>query len=132
MVGGFPQRRPVPAKVAKVSTVAADNVEFDEDGRRIITAPIVPAPTRPPPSFARPLPPMPSAPKVGGLPPRPVAPVKPTIKRESQLPPSAKAPAPSAVRPLPPTPYVRKQQPAQYLDPETIPYDRPKTYGVRR
>ncbi|WP_256805778.1 hypothetical protein [Bradyrhizobium sp. Bra64] len=124
MVGGFPQRRPAPAKVVEVPTVSAD----DEDGRRRITAPLTPAPTRPPPSFARPLPPMPSAPRPGGLPPRPLAPVKPTTKREGPLPPlKAAPPAPTAVKRPPPPTYVRKPAP-QYLDPESIPYDPPKRW----
>lgn len=127
MVGGFPIKR-APAPV-KVPTVAAEDVEYDEDGRRRITAPLIPAPTRPPPSFARPLPPMPSAPRPGGLPPRPLTPVKPTTKREGPLPPpKAATPAPAPVRrPPPPTSYVRKQT-AQFLDPESIQYDPPQRW----
>ena len=133
MVGGFPPRRPAPAKIAEVPTVAPEAVEFDEDGRRYITAPVVPAPTRPPPTYARPLPPMSTAPKPLGLPAPPMAPpVKPTVRRAEpfQPPPKAATPAPAAVkRTPPPTPYVRK--PAQYLDPNDIPYDRPASWGKR-
>lgn len=135
MVGGFPQRRPVPAKIAEVPTVAAEDVEFDEDGRLRISKPLAPAPTRPLPSYARPLPPMPTAPKptlpkVGGLPLVPRRPTAPTVKREGELPPTkAATPATAAVKP-PPTPYVRKP-PSQYLDPKSIPYDPPRNYRGR-
>lgn len=144
MVGGFPihKRRPKPVQVP---TVAVEDIQFDEDGRRRISEPLSPAPTRPLP-YARPLPPMPTAPKAyalplvpdflgpGGLPLVPRRPTAPTVKREGTLPPpKAAAPAPAAVkRPSsPPTPYVRKQQPQQYLDPETIPYDPPANWGKR-
>ena len=134
MVGGFPQRRPVPpAKIAEVPTVAAEDVEFDEDGRLRITKPLAPAPTRPPPSYARPLPPMPTAPKpmtpkVGGLPLVPRRPAPPTVRREGSLP-KAATPAPAAVKRPSPT---SKPPASQYLDPETIPYDPPRNWGKRR
>ena len=126
MVGGFPKRPAAPAP-KPAESVAPEDVEFDEEGRRRITVPIVPAATRPPPTtYARPLPPMPGAPKPGALP-RPPArpparPVMPTVKREGPLlPPKVAAPAPAAAkRPPPPTPYVRRP-PATRLDPNDVP-----------
>ncbi|PDT88781.1 hypothetical protein CO669_18645 [Bradyrhizobium sp. Y36] len=131
MVGGFPINKRAPKPVQQTPTVAPDDVEFDEEGRRRITAPLTPAATRPPPTTsARPLLPMPGAPRPGALPPMPPRPVAPTVRREGPPPPKAATPATAVKRPPPPTPYVRK--PAQYLDPETIPFDKPRTYGGRR
>lgn len=133
MVGGFPRKQ---APAPKPAESVAPEAEFDEDDRLVIKAPLTPAATRPPPTtYARPLPPMPGALRPGALPPMPPRPVAPTVKREGPLPlppPKAATPAPTTVKPPPPpTPYMRKQQ-AQYLDPETIPFDKPRTYGVRR
>lgn len=132
MVGGFP-RKPTAPKPA--DTVPPEPVEFDEDGRRFITSPVVPAPTRPPSTIARPLPPMPSAPKKpGALPPRPPAPVKPAPRVGPLPPPKIAAPAPAPApapagfkRPPPPTPkpYVRPA-PVRHLDPNDVP---PGSYG---
>lgn len=114
MVGGFPTKR----AAAPVSTVA-DDVEFDEDGRILVTAPIVPAANRPPATFARSLPPMPSAPRPGGLPPRPVAPVKPAPRVGPLAAPKAATPTVAVKRP-PPAPYVRRP-PVTHLDPNDVP-----------
>ncbi|MCS3893431.1 hypothetical protein M2171_002564 [Bradyrhizobium japonicum USDA 38] len=99
------KRAQTPPKPAEVPTVATAEVVFDEDGRRIITAPLAPAP-RPPASYAK-LPPMPSGPRPGSLPPRPAAPVKPP-PQVGPLPPPMKAAAtaPSGFKrpPPPPTP----------------------------
>lgn len=130
MVGGFPVRRVAAPAPVKAQTVDPEAVEFDEDGRMVVTTPLAPAP-RPQPSFARPLPPMPTAPRPGSLPRPLMAPVKPA-PRVGPPPPAPKAapPAPVPKRP-PPPPYVRRQ-PEQYLDPESIPYDPPARYEVRR
>ncbi|SDG60369.1 hypothetical protein SAMN05216338_1001877 [Bradyrhizobium sp. Rc2d] len=118
MVGGFPIKRAPAPKPAE--SVAPEDVEFDEDGRRRIMAPIVPAATRPPPTYARPLPPMPG-PRPGALPPRPPAPVKPAPRVGPLPPPKIAAPAPAGFkRPPPPTPYVRKQAQVR-LDPNDVP-----------
>lgn len=127
MVGGFPINKRAP-KPVQAPTVAPDDVEFDEEDRRRITAPLTPAATRPPPTTcARPLPPMPGAIRPGALPPMPPRPVKPTVKREGPLPPqkpATPAPAPSGFkRPPPPTaatPYVRPA-PVRHLDPNDVP-----------
>ncbi|MDA9411874.1 hypothetical protein [Bradyrhizobium sp. CCBAU 45384] len=114
MVGGFPKRASAPKPVE----IEAPEVEFDEDGRRVITDPVVPAP-RPPPTYARSLPPMPG-PRPGALPPPP--PAKPG-PRVGALPPPPKAatPAPAAAkRPSPAAPYVRRP-PTTRLDPNDVP-----------
>jgi len=109
MVGGFPINKRAPKPAQQTPTVAPDDVEFDDEGRRHITAPLTPAATRPPPTTsAEPLPPMPGALRPDALPPMPPRPVAPTVKREGPLPPpkpATPAPAPSGFkRPPPPTP----------------------------
>ena len=143
MVGGFPINKRA-QKPVRLETVAAEDINFDEDGRRRISEPLAPAPTRPPPKVARSLPPMPTAPKVGGLPLMPGLvrpdslllvprrPTAPTVKRDGPLPAAKTAePAPVAVKRPPPTSYARKPPSSQHLDPATIPYDPPPNWGKR-
>ncbi len=91
MVGGFPQRRPAPPKVAEVPKVDAKSVEFDEEGRRRITSPITPAPVRPAPTVMTP--PAQSLPRPSAPPRRPPPP-----------PPGTMAPRPVARPATPPAP----------------------------
>lgn len=98
MVGGFPRKQAPAPKPVEVE-IAAAQAEFDEDGRRIITTPVVPAQTRPPATVARSVPPMPCPPRPGSLPPRP--------------------PAPAAIKRAPPPAYVRKP-PVTGLDPNDV------------
>lgn len=100
MVGGFPAKRSAPAK----APIEAAEIEFDEDGRRLITAPIVPASTRPPATYARAATPRPPAPKPAPLPPPPVKPAGATAVNSLAPKP---LPAPVVRRPAPPPP-VRK------------------------
>ena len=86
MVAGFPKRvmpaAPAPRvefKPAPPPTVALDEIEYDEDGRRVIKAPVVPANTRPPPTVTPPpsprMPPPPPPRPDGGMRVRPTRPV---------------------------------------------------------
>lgn len=126
MVQGFPKRvmktAPAPRvefKPAPPPTVPLDEIEDDEDGRRLVKTPIAPANTRPPPTVTPP-------PSLRMPPPRPIGStnVRPTrtLAQRAQLDSKQAAPPPEPKASEPWRP--RKLRPGEkiLLNPDDIPY----------
>jgi hypothetical protein len=140
MVQGFPKRvppkpaAPAPAprvefKPAPPPTVPLDEIEYDEDGGRLVKAPLAPANVRPPPTTTPPpslrMPPPPPPRPAGNTNVRPTRPAgwKPPLdfsKQQAAPPPPPKPPAPKVSGPWKP----RALRPGEriLLNPDDIPY----------
>jgi hypothetical protein len=137
MVQGFPKRLPPnppgPAPRSEFKpplppTVPLDEIEYDEDGRRVIKAPVAPATTRPPPTTTPPPslrmpppPPPPQRPRVNTnvRPTRPAG-AKPPLDFSKQAAPPPKPLAPKVAEPWKPRPLRPGETIA--LNPDDIPY----------
>ena len=133
--GGFPRlNRPtaqpiadssIVTEAAQAPSVQVDDVEFDEEGRRILKAPLAPPPRPQPTILPRaPVsrPPQPPPPAAAQNPPRPAMP-RPPFLRPPMVTPRAtvSAPArPAIPRPTPPKP---PRPVVKTLTPDDIPFD---------
>jgi hypothetical protein len=122
--GSLP-RRPAPKAAAPApaeATAPQSDAEFDDEGRRLIKAPLTPANTRPAPTVAKPEPagkPAPvqtwrDGPRAMAIP-RPVPPTRPGPPPKQSLPrPSAAAAAPSPPPAPPRRPFSFRAAPPGY------------------